>query len=197
MYCFEANGERQTERGKQKKEGDSVLTRVALDSIDSRSPRSASQFRRRRFGFTLAAPCKLIHEAVLLGSAHVRDSVALTASLSSPQSSNSAFVHKQLGFTLAAANSTAKLAIQFGRSCLVLPLQPLRIELRSLHLLFQLLTDKLGVTLVAVFELIREVALLDQSVRIVRAPRNVCKRYFGGTMWKSVHACARNFLARV
>jgi len=53
-------------------------------------------------------------------------------------------------------------------------------------LLIQFEIDWLGFTLAAIFELTREVFLPDQSVRILRAPRNTSKSFLKKYLWKPV-----------
>lgn len=73
----------------------------------------------------------------------------------------------------------------------MLPSPPLLNRIAKFALLIQFEIDWLGFTLAAIFELTREVSLPDQSVRIVKAARNLSKRYLSKYLWKPVNACGR------
>lgn len=90
-----------------------------------------------------------------------------------------------------ASSPGASFPIQFSGGCSVLPSPPLLNRIAKFALLIQFEIDWLGFTLAAIFELTREVSLPDQSVRIVKAARNLSKRYLSKYLWKPVNACGR------
>jgi hypothetical protein len=103
-----------------------------------------------------------------------------------------------LGFTRSSSQRRiAKLpfSIQSVEAAPVLPVPPLGIELRSSYFFFQLDPPVSVLPAPFVSELTREVFLLDQSERILRALQKSRKPFLLVTVWKSVHACARNFFA--
>jgi hypothetical protein len=92
-------------------------------------------------------------------------------------------------------HSAAKLTPRFDSAELgsVLPSPFLPDRIAKVSSQIQLCRGSLGFTLACLFELTREVFLPDQSGRIVRARRKLGKSYLKKTLWKFVHACAKQF----